>query len=419
MAQASYAVFDAPSSQRIIRPPQHRFALQTRPWQLQPFLCAPVIPGESMKSLLCQARVVTDPLKSSITGWWCEFYFFYVKVSDLDQTGFMPGITDLFLDPQFDITPYLLPANADCMYAGMGLPWVEQCLNLVVKEYFRDPGDVRSRKLGTMPVCAINEESYLNSVARYTEVQAADMNVDLNADATIKASEVDKAMRLYNTLLMGGLTQMSYSDFLKSYGVSVPSETMKRPELIRYVRDWTYPANTVNPADGKPSSAAVWSMSERADKARFFREPGFIFGLTTTRPKVYPSNVRGCASEWLDNAFSWLPAVLSQDPQTSIRKYTGAQGPVANAGGDYVIDMKDLFIHGDFFWNVMAAGTRPTVALPAAETAPVELNQNYPSATDADALFSVSANHFVRTEGIVSLNIAGTQVDTTPTGPDA
>ena len=67
---------------RVQRHPKHTFHLFTRPYQIQPFLIAPVLAGETMKNLLLQARVVTDPVQNRLIGWWQEYYFFYVKARD-------------------------------------------------------------------------------------------------------------------------------------------------------------------------------------------------------------------------------------------------------------------------------------------------------------------------------------------------
>lgn len=86
---------------------------------------------------------------------------------------------------------------------------------------------------------------------------------------------------------------VSFEDYLRAQGVK---PAMKEPEelykleLIRYVRDWTYPSNIVDPVTGVPLSACSWSIFERADKARFFVEPGFIFAVQVIRPKVYLSS---------------------------------------------------------------------------------------------------------------------------------
>ena len=53
---------------RMMRSPKHTFRINTRPWQIQPFMIAPVLPGETLKNLTMQARVVSDPVKSKLVG---------------------------------------------------------------------------------------------------------------------------------------------------------------------------------------------------------------------------------------------------------------------------------------------------------------------------------------------------------------
>src|SRR5690349_19825916 len=124
---------------------------------------------------------------------------------------------------------------------------------------------------------------------------------------------------------------MSYEDWLKTYGVrGQAAQDPHRPELIRFVRDWTYPTNTVEPTTGVPSSACSWALSERADKDRFFAEPGFIFGCTVVRPKVYFSKQTGALASAMTDALSWLPAVMRDEVYTSLREFATATGPVRN-----------------------------------------------------------------------------------------
>jgi hypothetical protein len=55
---------------RRARRPEHRFELASTPWAITPFLIAPVLPGDTMTNLLLQARVVSDPIKNPLIGWW-------------------------------------------------------------------------------------------------------------------------------------------------------------------------------------------------------------------------------------------------------------------------------------------------------------------------------------------------------------
>ena len=79
---ANVQVANLAQQRRVTRRPQHTFQLRHRPWEIQPFMLAPVLPGETMQNLLLQARVVTDPIKNPLIGWWCEHYVFYVKHRD-------------------------------------------------------------------------------------------------------------------------------------------------------------------------------------------------------------------------------------------------------------------------------------------------------------------------------------------------
>ena len=95
---------------RKSRRPSHPFQLKTRPWQIQPFCIAPVLPGETLKNLLLQSRVVSDPLKHPLIGWWCEYYYFYVKHRDLAGRD---DFTEMMLNINKDLSSYN-PAPCNC-----------------------------------------------------------------------------------------------------------------------------------------------------------------------------------------------------------------------------------------------------------------------------------------------------------------
>ena len=94
---------------RKLRHPKHTFNLKVKPWAIQPFMIAPVLPGETMKNLLMQSRVISDPLKSPIVGWWLDYAFFYVKHRDLDTRDFW---TDMMLNPEWAPDPSVVTTAA-------------------------------------------------------------------------------------------------------------------------------------------------------------------------------------------------------------------------------------------------------------------------------------------------------------------
>lgn len=407
------SVSEAPKMGRTMRRPEHIFQLRVRPYHIQPMMLAPVIPGETLKNLLLQARVVSDPVKNPLIGWWAEYYFFYVKHRDLDDRD---TFLDMFVDPTKDMSAMNSAAETVTYHSASSINYAQKCLRRVTDCYFRNEGETYATATDSnLPLAAVTRTSALDSAILDSAYYRPDVNVDLNANATITASEVDAALQTWNWLRSNGLTDQSYEDFLGTYGVRTPRalrEEKNWPELVRYVREWTYPANTVNPSTGVPSSALSWSITERADKDRFFNEPGFLFGCQVIRPKVYFSKQNSSVADWMNDVYSWLPAVMRDDPTTSMKKFAGGAGPFANVATAYWVDLRDLFLYGDQFVNFALTETDAgMVALPT-----TTMGKRYVSSADMDALFSAaSPANKIRSDGVVRLSIASSTVDRTAT----
>lgn len=406
---------------RVTRSPRHSFQIRSRPFEITPFLIAPVIPGESLVNLLMQSRCVTDPIKSPIIGWWCEYYFFYVKHRDLVtiDNNYSTILENFMLDPATDVSSLRHATGNTWTYVSDDdIDWVQLCLEAIVEQWFRDEGEEWDSFVITAgrPAAKINSDNWMQSlVDRTTILDPDDPTLITDTGVTgdpLKVSEVDAALRQWTFLREMNLTKMDYEDWLATYGVVPETAELHRPELIRYVRDWSYPSNTIDPADGSPVSAVSWATSERADKTRFFREPGFIIGLSVIRPKVYSSKQSGSAAGAMDTLYSWLPAIMSDDPATSLKEQTANNGPLQATTNNYVWDVKDLLIYGDQFINFALSETDAHLfALPIDALT----NMRYPTSAMVDALFvAASPANQVRQDGVVSMSIRGSQIDTTP-----
>ena len=152
------------------------------------------------------------------------------------------------------------------------------------------------------------------------------------------------------------MTDLTYADWLAEQGVSgvatAEAENLYRPEWLRTIKEWSYPTNLVEPTTGVPTSAVVWSMVDRLDKPRFFKEPGFILGLSVTKPKVYMAGMSGSVAGFLDEARLWFPQAYADEGYTSIREFpdpTGSTqpGPIQLATNGYWMDMRDLLLYGE------------------------------------------------------------------------
>lgn len=405
-------------TRRVTRSPKHTFSLKHKPYVIQPFMIAPVLPGETMKNLLMQARVVSDPIKSPLVGWWIDYIFVYVKHRDLDERDFF---TDMMLNPDWspDSSIVASAANQELYTFDGALDWVRLCLKKTVEDLFRYEGETwdQYKTAGGMPLAKIDQENYLNSLAMGS-VAEVDVDVDANEDSNITASEVDKALKQWQLLRLHNLTDMTYEDYLRSFGVRSATVDLHRVEVLRVIREWTYPTNTINPANGAPSTAVSWSLQERADKDRYFKEPGFIFGVTVARPKIYFDNLKGAGAGLLAGALPWLPALQADWSDASLLQIAESAGPVPNldgTGDSYWIDVRDLFIYGDQFVNHTDDSFANAVPLPGDDG-----QWRYPTEAIADALFVNAGDSgalYVKQDGIVSLSILGRQVDTTPGQP--
>lgn len=399
----------SPTGARKMRRPEHSFQVRTRPWQIQPFMLAPVLPGETMKSLLLQSRVVTDPVKSKLIGWWTEHYFFYVKHRDLDARD---ELTAMMLEPNRDMSAIHGAASVPYYHKANSINWAELCTKRIVEEYFRDGDEAaNSAMLNGLYQSKVQAPGWTDSLSLLGPLDD-DLNVDLNADDDIMASEIQRAMQQYEFMKLHNLTDMTYEDFLRAYGVRAARTELHRPELIRYSRNWSYPSATVAADDGSTTQAVVWSVSERADKDRYFTEPGFIVGISVSRPKVYFGNQTGSVADWMMNAMAWLPPQLTNDMQVSLRQFALGTGPVGGSTAGYWVDLRDLLLYGDQFVNFSLAETDAgLVALPANDT----LQRKYVPSASIDALFSDAAGgrNFVRQDGIVMVNILSAQRDQT------
>lgn len=405
-------VAEVSNQERIFRRPRHKFYLNTRPFAIQPFMIAPVLPGETIASFHFEAREVSQPLVSSIVGWGSEYYWFYVRIRDLNERD---TLDDLFINPA-GASLSTSAANAKQYYGAKGYNFTEACLRRVVETYFRDSDETwNTQTVDTgIPKAQILDQMWLDSVVDTTVLD------DGTGDpgATTQPETLDAMMDAYNYLRAMSLTQMTFEDYVATFGVKLLKLAQNKPVLIKRIKEFSYPSNTVNPADGVPVSALSWVFKESVqgkdfatNKAIFAKEPGFVLGVHVIRPKIYMENQVGSLSHHLDTGLSWLPAIMADAPETSLREFTNANGPLTGTTNGYWVDMRDLFLHGDQFSNIALSGfANGNTAIPTAA-----LVRKYLGNTEIDALFS-GANKYIAADGVVQLGIKGTQRDYTGHG---
>lgn len=419
-------LMSAPPTSRVGRYPKHNFNIYSQPFQLRPFMLAPVLPAETLQSAYFEDRVITDPVANSIIGWKKEYFWFYVRMSDLLRDA----IKEMFVDPaNTDLSATLGIAADDNKYytAKGGVPWSEYCMERVCTHYFRDDGETwNSPTIGGLPMAQIRDQMYLDSLTDESEMPEGEEI----ADAT-DMGDFERLMLAFEQLRAMGLTEMTYEDYLRSHGISVADPTEGKPELIWHISDFQYPSNTINPATGSPSSAVSWVFKQSLRKSKMFKEPGFIFGVTVTRPKIYFGALYGSAAAHMTRAWDWVPAMLAAEPMTSLKHFDAGKGPLGDRSGsgaatesEYWLDMRDIFLYGDqWLENPYLADmtTSRPVQIPRSHSFPLPtwkdgedaLVSKYLNAADIPLLFATEAVKYIREDGFVSLSIKGKQIDYT------
>lgn len=411
---------------RVGRYPKHPFQTREVAFSAQPFLIAPVLPGETLQNLYFESRVVSDPIVNPIIGWKKEYYFYYVPVTLL----LVDAIRDMFIDPlNTDITATHGVAAADfAYYQGKGgVDYLKRCVARVMEDHFRDEGETSSQYqlANGIPLVQIRDRLWMDSL---TDKDNAALATDPGAtgDTPTNMEQLNALWEMYDQLKSVGVAQMTFEDFIRSYGISVPETiTERRSELLARFSDWQYPSNTVNPANGSVASAVSWVFKNGKRDPKFFNEPGFVVGISISRPKVYFNGLASNLSAFLTRAWDWLPNYLNEGslmplPETAMKKFAADTGPLGDhpgAADAYWVEMRDLFLFGDQFHNYRSWAENSTppndmaqhlLAIPPANNHHLH---KYPTEAQCKGFFVDSAGtaFHVRQDGYVQLQIKGAQ----------
>lgn len=407
-----------PRVSRALRHPVHRFNLVTKPYQIQPFMIAPVLAGETLNFALLQSQIWSDPLASGMKniGWWCENFLFYVKHTDLvgwDTDGQIGHEMVDMMTLDASLAGFQDADGNDWTYCYPGaVDYVLEATKACVGAYFREEGESwNTYTLDNVPIAAI----YGSAQSDWTDKLTLDANYqDRSVSMPGDVGQLEDAMVHWMALRDAGLVTMNYDDWMRASGSpgsvvggSTDSPTYHRPELIFSDRQWSYPINTVEPTTGVPATAAGWRVAAEAKKKFAFPQPGWIVGFSLVRPKVYLGTQQGAVAGAMQSRLSWLPPQINQHHDLGHIQFDATHGPLATVmTSAYWIDLRDLLDFGDQFINYVtpASGNSgvPFMALPT-----VGAQRRYASSTQIMALFSDTVNGRFRQDGVCNLSIAG------------
>lgn len=395
---------------RATRTPNFPMAGIMKPFGLYPLMAHPVLPGETLQSASFKLRTLSKPVKHPLAGAWWDMWVFYVKFTDIDR-----ALGDMFVSDSFSSTGYTASGdNARTFVKSGQIDWVNLCLQRVHEAYFIHDNET-ARTIDGVPLVKLNHKNWMANMVFRPAESAVDGTDHFDQQTELTAFQMMQLM---------SMTELTYEDYCKQFGVSTIRTGQGEPEILRYARAWTQPVNTVDPADGSPSSAWVWSEDVQLSKAKRFDEPGFILAVASIRPKMY---LKYQASSILGNLWGftdWFPIYNVDDPNAHVRVINtddavfDAAANAAEASDEMWYDHRDVLNHGEQFVNAAVADmpfTLPQATAPSllAADQPEDLRAEYCETTDVDALFvgSNASDKFCYYEGIGMLRVSGHSKD--------
>lgn len=329
---------------RRTRSPQIKFARES---YLQ--LCLvnwvhPILPGETLKGYNINFRSRQADLAYDTTGLWQNYYLFYVPVRALAS----------FSDDDFTTVNGTLTAVATANSHNLGEfidgnKVVTECAETICNEYFRLEAERPAGLAGPAWNMRIGHADLMESYIQGA-TPSYDFDVDLDADGTLMASELEDAQQRWAQMQMIGLTEMSYEEWLESMNLKTPDTAYPRPELIRFGREWKMPTRLVETSDGTLQNYCIWDSSIKSDKRKFFREPGFLVMCSAMIPNMYKDNQYPGVGMF-NTPEDWEPPWTRDNPLGGMKTWDAEKGPMAFgvSSAAYTVDRRDTLEHGDQF----------------------------------------------------------------------
>lgn len=405
------------------RSPQFPIAGTMKPFGLYPLWATAVLPGETLNNCETKYRLISMPVKHPLAGAWFETWTVYVALTDISES-----LATMFISDTQSPTAFQATADQPRYFTRTGqVEYIKRAMDAVVFNYFRDeqePG------WNTRLIDGVHMAGRQNfDWAQNLMFQPATMNPAL-LPAAMPESGTYTPLEI---MKLAGMSEITYEKYLMQYGV-VKEETVKAsrvPEILRYTREWTLPTNTIEPSNGRPSSAWAWSNTIKSEKPKRFDEPGFVITIGCVRPKMFDPTLRASMIGELWGFQDWFPVYNLEDPAAGIKTIDASHQVLARVGGaqpaatdPLIYDHRDLLAHGEQFVNDWT--TQPyrlpqsnNRSLADGATYP-NVRHKYPALADVNQLFTESdqgtpAESRMRLyyEGIASAEITGHVVDMT------
>lgn len=404
--------------QRVTRQPSNPFGLIWKPWVIQPCGLYPILPGESLTSMMLQMQFWTDPLKANLknTPWVFEYFCFYVKFRDLpgwetSADGLGRDLVQMIESGESQAANQDADGNAATYCPPGGVDYLLEALKRITECYFREEGQAWDKQtVDSMPVAHAFFGGKRDVMEKLSISAVEDRRVAMPTHVGGEVMQAYMDLAAQRNVAAGGLMSMDYEDIIRSAGGKAvvrdgEREDLHVPELITYYRHFDYPVNTVEPSTGVPAVAFGHRIKANHGKAYRFPEFGWLVPLVLARPKVMWKNQQGLFAAMMQSRTDWFMADDDPDRDSHWATIDDATGPLKaimdTPNTDYTIDWRDLLWRGEQFVNYA-----PDQANDAFVTLPeADVDRDYPTSTDVMAVFSDTTNGRIRANGVVDISV--------------
>lgn len=406
-------------AKRTLRKPRGNTFTRLSPFAITPSFFHPVLPHETVQKIMYRSTVRTPLLAGQFQGSRLYNYFYFVPITRLSVFDGANGIRQMLLDPDTDVSGIKTTAHDASYFSAKGsIDYLKECMKVIMEDHFRYEGEAWDHALiGDYPAIRLDSESVFHSLIKASEYDAGvDLNLDLDNDGSITMKELNAAKIAWAHQVSSGVHEMQFEDWLTTFGVRNAKEPNEDEiEHIQTNRMWATPSRLIDPTDGGVSSVCQWDVDINIkDRKKYFKVPGFLVGMQCWVPKYYFSNQTGSVAGFMNSHEAFFSPLTSHVEHSGYEEYplvaggTGngtAEGPLSSSTTEYMLDLKDLLMYGENFFNATPEFTLPRPKIDSLDTA-------YPTKAEGDAyILSTVVDKTAVSDGKYQLEIKSNLTD--------
>ncbi len=335
------------------RRPVFRSAIELQPWEITPFCCFPLLPGETLHNVLVDGRFVLNGCVSPLYPWYLDIQLYAMRLSDIDV-----DFEEILLrDAE---TPISGSTGTDVPLRGMVLGGMD----ISGVAYDRLANHLWSTE-DELKVGVVNTDLFIAPVkwrtSSSTFVEGESAGATLEPDQIVSAKMKQDLIDEENT----------WARVLESYGVRIPRGEAGVPERIMWESIAKHPVFVQSDsADVIVTRYQVlWTVREARLTAKgqgiYAKEPMVVMGLATIRPELLEGNKRFMVvNDLVDRDRWWVPPFNAMDAVQDILQEPGSSvssghGWSDAAGGVTQHNALDYWFMGESFTNMDHTATTP------------------------------------------------------------